>query len=77
MTCCPNTKNNYVQLCCKFDTKMERAVVLDRLRKSGTFPKNFEDPKFDAQRAVIRWLLKRKPDQRYILPLDELDLIRV
>jgi hypothetical protein len=45
---------------------MERAVVLDRLRKSGTFPKNFEDPKYESQRAVIRWLLKRKPDQRYV-----------
>lgn len=44
---------------------MERCVVLDRLRKSLVFPKEFEeDPKFETQRRIIRWLLKRKPDQR-------------
>jgi histidyl-tRNA synthetase len=49
----------------KFGTKMERCVVLDKLRKSVVFPKEFEDdPKFATQRNIIRWLLKRKPEHR-------------
>eukprot|EP01122_Echinamoeba_exundans_P017826 TRINITY_DN9778_c0_g1_i1.p1 TRINITY_DN9778_c0_g1~~TRINITY_DN9778_c0_g1_i1.p1 ORF type:complete len:1557 (+),score=338.20 TRINITY_DN9778_c0_g1_i1:220-4890(+) len=49
----------------RFSTKMERVIVLSQIRNSETYPPDFEnDEKFASVRKVVRWLLKRSPDDR-------------
>lgn len=49
----------------KFNTKMERVIVLQQVRSSLTFPPEFEkSEKYAQARRVIRWLLQRNPDDR-------------
>jgi len=55
----------FFELFYQFSTGMERIDVLTNLRKKEiVFPKKFEDPKFEKQANLIRWMLNYDPDQR-------------
>lgn len=53
------------EMCYRFSTKMERVIVLSQIRSTEKYPPDFEkDEKFAIVRKLVKWLLKRTPDDR-------------
>lgn len=61
-----------LQMFCKFKTKMERAVVLGRLRKSLEFPPEFH---LHPQAHILKPLLQAPFPLAFCLPIEFIPLI--